>query len=119
MGTGPSCPRGENALLQPTPQYDDIAGWESRICNSRSLPPAATASQLRPEAICVVQLPFVVCGLALGFTISDLQRHDLELHGATIMIRADEVIVIPEGLLCGDPWRTWRSPRLDEMVLNL
>jgi hypothetical protein len=59
MGIGPSCPRGENALLQPTPQYDDIAGWESRICSSRSLPPTATASQLRPEAICAVQLPFV------------------------------------------------------------
>jgi len=25
--------------------------------------------------------------------------------------------VIPEGLLCRDPWRTWRSPRLDETVL--
>src|ERR1700682_1045607 len=67
MGIGPSCPRGENALLQPTPQYDDIAGLECRICSSRSLPPAATASQLRPEAICAVQLSFVAF-MASSFT---------------------------------------------------
>jgi hypothetical protein len=30
-----------------------------------------------------------------------------------------ELIVIPEGLLCGDPWRTRRSPPLGEMVPNL
>jgi hypothetical protein len=28
------------------------------------------------------------------------------------------IIITPEALLCGDPWRTWRGPPLGEMVLN-
>ena len=30
-----------------------------------------------------------------------------------------EITITPEGLLCGDPWRTWRSPPPGETVPNL